>query len=294
MKTKTIFILLITISLAINSLSSSIEMSVDPNRYSRILIDKDQEMIHYILKIPDERPRLLNFTMNNILSGITFLPIGYDNLLWKNPVTGDFIVGDNSLQPDGHRSATLFNRTTYKLGKKISSGGLSTGNKKYFNVANAGSFAYDPKNNLIFMCSAYEGVFPLTPISMDKVTARIRRTHACEQVRIMNNVFYYTNFALNGSMSYISSCGVDELFNKSSSYRELFYDTTIKDFDVSPTHFYIANSFTNKLYEIPLTGFNISASRREILNFMPDSFVYHKDHIYYSFNGLIKKIYVGP
>ncbi|KAM9976791.1 hypothetical protein ACTFIR_010637 [Dictyostelium discoideum] len=233
MKTKTIFILLITISLAINSLSSSIEMSVDPNRYSRILIDKDQEIIHYILKMPDEQPRLLDFTMNNKLSSITFLPIRYDNLLWKNPVTGDFIVGDNSLQPDGHRSATLFNTTTYKLGKVISSGSLSTA------------------KNISVLQIAYEGVFPLTPISMDKVTVRIRRTYGCEQVRIMNNVFYYTNFALNGSMSYISSCGVDELFDKSSSYRELFYDTTIKDFDVSPTHFNIANSFTNKLYEIP-------------------------------------------
>ncbi|EAL65106.1 hypothetical protein DDB_G0284673 [Dictyostelium discoideum AX4] len=52
---------------------------------------------------------------------------------------------------------------------------------------------------------------------------------------------------------HIFSCGVGELFNQSSSYRALFYDTTIKDFDVSSTHFYIANSFTNKLYEIPIT-----------------------------------------
>lgn len=255
MKLKIILILLITISLATKCLSL-IEICSDPNRYSRILLDKVNEQIDCLFLGNGETPFIYSVPMHSKSVWRKFfnLPDGYINLLWRNPITGDFIVGDNSLQPDGHRSATIFNTTSRELGKVISSSSLNTAYKNYFSVANAGSFAYDPTNNLIYMCSVYErGVFPLTSTSMDKATVGIRETGTCEQIRIMNNVFYFLDFALNGTKSNIYSNTTGELFNHYASSPILVSDTTIKDFDVSSTHFYIANSFTNKLYEIPIT-----------------------------------------
>ncbi|KAM9959933.1 hypothetical protein ACTFIW_007165 [Dictyostelium discoideum] len=223
--------------------------------------------------------------------GATFfyLPDGYENLLWRNPVTGDFIVGENSLQREGHRSATLFNITSMKLGNV------------YFSVANAGSFAYDPTNDIIYMCSTYEnGVFPLTSKSMDRVVFGTRETVPCEQIKIVDNKLYFLDFALDGTISNIYLRTISKvkghqlLLNLRVISPILFSDTTIKDFDVSSTHLYIANPFTRELYEIPLTGQNISDSKREILDFMPDSFSYHNGYIYYAHNNRISKISTVP
>ncbi|KAM9978430.1 hypothetical protein ACTFIY_012193 [Dictyostelium cf. discoideum] len=295
MKLKIIFILLITISLASKSLSL-MEISADPNRYSRILLDKHNEQINCLFLGNGENPFIGSVPMHhNEWGNIYHLPDGYINLLWRNPVTGDFIVGDNSLQPDGHRSATIFNTTSLELGKVVNSSSLNTAYKNYFSVANAGSFAYDTVNNLIYMCSVYErGVFPLTSTLLDKATVGIRETGTCEQIRIMNNVFYFLDFALNGTKSNIYSNTSGELFSHYASSPILVSDTTIKDFDVSSTHLYYANSFTNKLFEIPITGQINSYSKREILNFMPDSFGYHNGYIYYSFKNSLKKISIDP
>ncbi|KAN0000445.1 hypothetical protein ACTFIZ_000896 [Dictyostelium cf. discoideum] len=296
MKLKIILILLITISLATKCLSS-VKVCADANRYSRILLDKDHEQINLMFLVNGEDPTIITMAMHSKAEWgkIYYLPEGYINLLWRNPVTGDFIVGDNSLQPEGHRSARLYNVTSRELGEVISSSSLNTAYKNYFSAANAGSFAYDHTNNLIYMCSVYErGVFPLTPKSMNKSTVGIRETGTCEQIRIMNNVFYFLDFALNGTNSNIYSNTTGELFNHYSSSPILISDTTIKEFDVSPTHLYYANSFTNKLFEISLNAQNISVSKRVILNFMPDSFGYHNGYIYYSFENSIKRISVVP
>ncbi|KAM9959935.1 hypothetical protein ACTFIW_007167 [Dictyostelium discoideum] len=295
MKLKIILILLITISLATKCLSL-MEIVSDPNRYSRILLDKVNEQIICVFLGTGENPLVWPVPMHDNSSWGHFfnLPHGYINLLWKNPITGEFIIGDNSLQPDGHRSARIFNRTSKKLGKVISSSSINTAYQNYFSVANAGSFAYDPTNNLIYMCSVYErGVFPLTSTSMDKATVGIRETGACEQIRIMDNVFYFLDFALNGTKSNIYSNTTGELFNHYASSPILVSDTTIKDFDVSSTHLYYANSFTNKLFEIPLPGKN-NSPKREILNIMPESFGYHNSYIYYSYKNSLKRISVDP
>ncbi|KAM9976790.1 hypothetical protein ACTFIR_010636 [Dictyostelium discoideum] len=271
MKLKIILIILITISLAIESLSNLIHLCTDRNRFSRIILGIDQEEIWFTMRLDGEPNPALESTPMRSTGGATFfyLPAGYENLLWRNPVTGDFIVGENSLQREGHRSATLFNITSMKLGNVVTSSSSIITYSKYFSVANAGSFAYDPTNNIIYMCSIYEnGVFPLTSKSMDRVLFGTRET--------------------------VPFKGHQLLLNHRASSPILFSDTTIKDFDVSSTHLYIANSFTRELYEIPLTGQNISDSKREILDFMPDSFSYHNSYIYYAHNNRISKTSTVP
>ncbi|KAN0041476.1 hypothetical protein ACTFIV_004017 [Dictyostelium citrinum] len=291
--------LLITLSLGIfcigESLSNSKTINVDPNRYSRIVLDKDHERIYFATV--GKKPTISSIPMkvNANVKVEANLPNGYLNLIWRNPVTGDFLVSGDSLQPDGHRSTRLFYPISGVLGKVISSSNLNTAYLNYFSVANAGSFTYDYTSGLIYMCSVYErGVFPLTSIMMDRATTGVRETGTCEQVKKMNNIFYFLDFALNGTKSNIYSNTTGELYSHYSSSPILYSDSTIKDFDLSSTHLYYSNSFTNKLFEIPLTGQNIAASKREILNFMPESFGYHNGYIYYSNGYSINRISVAP
>ncbi|KAN0047817.1 hypothetical protein ACTA71_002204 [Dictyostelium dimigraforme] len=277
------------------SLKNSKTINVDPNRYSRIILDKDHSRIYFSLL--DKVPMIASMEMkpDGNMKIESTLPSGYINLVWRNPVTGDFLVSDNSLKPDGHRSTRLFYPKTGILGKTISSSSLNTAYQNYFNVANAGSFTYDYTNGLIYMCSVYErGVFPLTSIMMDKSNNGFGETGTCEQVKKMNNAFYFLDFALNGTSSNIYSNATGSLYSHYATAPILVSDTTIKDFDLSSTHLYYSNSFKNKLYEIPLNGQNITASKREILNFMPDSFGYHNGYIYYSNGFSINRISITP
>ncbi|KAM9978431.1 hypothetical protein ACTFIY_012194 [Dictyostelium cf. discoideum] len=102
-----------------------------------------------------------------------------------------------------------------------------------------------------------------------------------EQIRIIDDKLYNLDFALKGTKSNIYLRTI---------IQDSFPVNRHPNFYVSSTHLFYANSFTNTLFEIPLTGQNISDSKKEILNFMPDSFGYHKGYIYFSFKNAIEKI----
>ncbi|KAK5580991.1 hypothetical protein RB653_001018 [Dictyostelium firmibasis] len=285
--------------LCLGALSNSKTINVDSNRYSRIVLDKDKQRVYFSLL--DKKPVVASIPMNNINSnGNTnlrieaTLPNGYSNLIWRNPATGDFLVGDNSLKPDGHRSARVL-YPTGTLGKIVNTNHLNTAYQNYFGVANAGSFTYDNSNGQIYMCSVYErGVFSLSSILMTPINGGLSATGTCEQVKKINNAFYFLEFAINGTQSSIFSNATAPLYSHFSSSPIVVSDTTIKDFDVSSTHIYYSNSFTNKIYEVPLYGGNAISSRRKILDFMPDSFGYHNGYIYFSNGFSISRISIAP